>query len=212
MKMERVGSWFNNSLNTYSDPQIEYVFPLEVGVSNFDTWDNTNSSFGGTYNLQCIGSGTLILPNGTYEDALMVRVTLEELFEYDAYFWYSSENGAILLEYFIGDGFFTGTFALVLNELTSTVKTEEKAFIEKISYNNPVIDQLNLELFTNDVNGLQYKLIDLNGKCIATANVSNSIQNYYQIQLDMGYYSNGMYFLQLISDQQMQTIPLVKSN
>ena len=53
-KMERVGSWSNNNLKTYNDPQIEYVFPLQLGITNNDTWDNTGSTTGGTYDLTCM--------------------------------------------------------------------------------------------------------------------------------------------------------------
>src|SRR3990172_9848579 len=45
-KMERIGSWSGGVLKTYNDPQVEYVFPLTLGVSNFDTWDNDQSSSG----------------------------------------------------------------------------------------------------------------------------------------------------------------------
>ncbi|MGQ0826808.1 MAG: hypothetical protein ACT4ON_00280, partial [Bacteroidota bacterium] len=104
-KMERVGSYVSN-VNLYNDPQVEYVFPLTLGTVNNDTWDNTNSSSGGTYDLKCIGSGTLTTPGGTF-NALMVRVhAVESFLDFYVYFWYSSDNGAILLTYVVGDGFF----------------------------------------------------------------------------------------------------------
>lgn len=210
MRMQRVGSWFGGQLNTYTDPQIEYVFPMEYGASSFDTWDNTNSSFGGTYSLQCLGDGTLILPNGTYDNTLFVRVHVEEFIEYDAYFWYSADNGAILLEYFIGDGFFTSTFALVLDELTSTVGTHAPSFVDKLSYNNPVTDQLNLELWTAAAEPVQYKLLSLNGTCLQTGQLNTAGQEYAPLQLDMSGYHAGMYFLQLIAPEELRTISLVK--
>src|SRR5262245_11321076 len=42
--LDRVGS-YTASANTFNDPQREYVFPLSLGVSNLDTWDNSSSSF-----------------------------------------------------------------------------------------------------------------------------------------------------------------------
>ncbi|MCB0644779.1 MAG: T9SS type A sorting domain-containing protein, partial [Phaeodactylibacter sp.] len=201
MKMERVGSWFGGVINTYTDSQIEYVFPLELGASSYDTWDNTNSSFGGTYSLKCLGDGTLILPNGTYDNTLFVRVHVEEFIEYDAYFWYSADNGAILLEYFIGDGFFTSSFALVLDELTTTVSTDDRSFVEHLFYNNPVTDLLNVELSSRSTEPISYQLLDLNGRCLVADRFSNTGTNRLQLQLDMSAYHPGMYFLQLSSEQ-----------
>lgn len=103
--MEKVGSWAT-SINTYTDGQVELVFPLQLGTTNNDTWDNTNSSFGGTYNITCIGSGTLNLPMGTFSDALLVRVNVFEIFTVMQYQWYDATNGAVLLAYVPGDGLF----------------------------------------------------------------------------------------------------------
>ncbi len=44
-KMERVGSFAAQTLKTYDDPQIEYVFPLSYGSTSSDTWTNNISSF-----------------------------------------------------------------------------------------------------------------------------------------------------------------------
>lgn len=100
--MERVGSW-STQQNTYTDGQVELTFPLELGTSYTDTWDNTVSSLGGTYSLTCIGNGQLALPAGTHENVLLTRVVLHEVFDIVLYQWISATNGVQLLLYYPGD-------------------------------------------------------------------------------------------------------------
>jgi hypothetical protein len=97
----------SSTVVTYSDPQRELVFPLTVGTTNQDTWASNLSSKVGTYDIACIGSGTLILPSGTYSDVLMLRIIITELFfVVPIYSWISSTNGAQLLNYIDGGGQF----------------------------------------------------------------------------------------------------------
>ena len=101
-KQERVGSW-STQQSTYTDGQIELTFPLQMGTTYTDTWENTVSSFGGTFSLTCIGSGTLELPTATHENVLLTRIVLFELFDIVLYQWISATNGAQLLLYYPGD-------------------------------------------------------------------------------------------------------------
>ncbi len=101
--LEKVGSWATNQ-NTFTDGQVELTFPLQYGSTNSDTWDNTNSSFGGTYDIACIGSGELVLPSGTFEDVLLIRINAFEIFSIVMYQWLDATNGAQLLIYYPGDG------------------------------------------------------------------------------------------------------------
>jgi len=211
-EMRRVGSWTASGISTYNNPQTEYIFPLQLGAANNDTWDNSASSFGGFYNVECIGYGTLKLSNTTYEDALMVRVKFGEgPIELDIYFWYSSDNGMYLLEYVVGDGFFVGSFGVMLHELSTNISTEGLEFIETINYNNPVEDILNVQFYTKEITDIQYRLLDVNGRSLFVNELSGNSQNYHQLQLDMSQYSAGMYFLQFTSEGAIQTIKLIKS-
>ena len=101
-QQERVGSW-STQQSTYTDGQVELTFPLQLGTAYSDTWDNTISSFGGTFALTCIGSGTLVLPAGTHENVLLTRIIVYELFDIVMYQWISASNGAQLLMYYPGD-------------------------------------------------------------------------------------------------------------
>lgn len=196
-QLERIGS-YSGSVNTYTNSQEEYIFPLEVGVSNIDTWDNTLSSFGGgDYNLTCVGSGTLILPDDTYEDALMVRVYLSEgdFIEVTAYFWYSSENGAILLTYYDGDGFWIGDSGIFLTSLDVVSEVEEENDPAVVmQYNNPVNDVLHIRFQSYTFIPLTYSVVNITGEIVANGTYDASA-SYESLDIPAAEFSAGIYHL-----------------
>lgn len=209
-KMERVGSFSGGTLRTYNDPQIEYVFPFGYGTQYTDTWDNDVSSFGGTYSFKCIGTGTLNLPGASFP-ALMVRVHFTEgSIEFDIYFWYHADNGAILIQYVVGDGIWIPTSARFSTGLTlGTTKLEA---IANLTYNNPVTDQLTLSFQNTFGSSISYSLMDLNGRLIKEGAPQLS-DDKVVIQDDFSELQNGMYLL-TISDadngKALQSIRIIK--
>jgi hypothetical protein len=203
--MERVGSW-TGTLNTYTDPQVEYVFPLTLGTSHDDTWASTSSSFGGTYDLDCVGFGTLQLPGSTHTDVLMVRVLQSELTSFTVYFWYDSNNGLPLMLYTEGDGLFLPPYALYFTSLS--VGTGEPAALDA-QYNNPVGNDLYLSLRSESVSDLQYDLVDMKGCSVGRGEVVLS-PGMNRMVIDMAGYSDGIYCLSLFSGGKKQTIKVVK--
>lgn len=196
-QMERVGSYVG-SLNTFTNTQEEYIFPFELGTTNIDTWDNTASGFGGgDYNLSCIGYGTLILPDVAFNDALMVRVNLTEgdIIDIWDYIWYSSDNGAILLNYIDGDGFWVGDQAVYINNLNEFVGVEEIAFADEIKYNNPVTDQLQLS-FSEQVEAGEYFIINQLGQTISSGEINSGSLD---LHISTAELSNGIYSVVLTS-------------
>ncbi len=207
--MERVGSYVS-SVNTYSDPQVEYVFPMALGSSNYDSWASTASSSGGTYDMRAVGTGTLILPSGTY-NAIMVRINVEESFlAFDTYIWYSADNGVQLLTYIAGDGVFVASQALVFHSLT--VGIEENDFISEIKYVNPVTNMLSLNFKTSESHVIKYSIINALGQTIKTG-TAGSFQNDEQaISVDMSEENSGIYFINLSDSKgSSKTIKLIKS-
>jgi hypothetical protein len=209
-KMERVGSYVSN-LNTYSDPQIEYVFPLELGTVSNDTWDNTNSSSGGTYDFECIGTGTLIIPGGSY-DALMVRVHITESFlDYYAYFWYSADNGSVLLQYIVGDGVFITESANYLGSLT-VAGVADNEFINGLAYNNPVQTELNLSFQSKSSGNYRYTAINAVEQEIVRGNTHIDSGSRENLNIDFSGYPAGIYFLTIQSEKpgEVKTLKIVK--
>lgn len=209
-KMERIGSWSNGNLNAYSDPQVEYVFPLELGVFNNDIWASTASSFGGTYNLKCVGYGTLILPNSTYNNALMVWVEMEEAFLYlEAYFWYSADNGADLLQYIIGDGFIIPDQGTYLYAYTTTGLTENEVVYD-LTYNNPIDKEMKLNFQCKESSNLEYTVINGLGKIVHSGNMSVTPQQRNELNLDFRDQKAGLYYVIINSDNSNQKVKTIK--
>jgi len=212
-KLERVGS-YTSILKTYTDPQTEYVFPTAYGTVNNDTWNNTSSTTGGSYGLKCIGTGTLILPSGTY-NALMVRARLVEgPYAFDVYFWYSSDNGAMLLEYFVGDGFVAGSWAFYLHALTTTgISSYDNDLISDLRYNNPVENNLSLSLKSKNNEVYTYSVVNTIGQTFLTDEFAINAGNTETINLDLSNLPAGIYLLNLYtsnSGKACKSIKLIK--
>ncbi len=211
-KMERVGNYAGGLFKTYNDPQIEYVFPLTLGSSNEDTWDNDASSFGGNYNLYCIGYGTLKLPGKTYENALMVRADVDEtIIELTSYFWYSADNGVVLLQYVVGDGFFISTTARYIQDLVVSTGIANADFAEDVKYNNPVDDMLNLSFKRSTASIMEYSVINAIGEEVLSGNFAAASGDQQQLNLETASLNRGIYFLKVKAEGSSQTIKFVKN-
>lgn len=206
-KMERVGSYVFN-LNTYSDPQTEYIFPLSLGVSNEDTWESTNSSLGGTYDLECVGDGTLILPSGTY-NAIMVKAHITEfILDFYVYFWYSSDNGAILTEYVVGDGLFTADSAFYLGSLTLGVPKNN--FISNFNYNNPITNDFTLNFQSLNSDKYSYTVFNSIGQNVLQGNLNSNEGTMKSFKIDFSTLPSDLYYFTLKSEENRQNIKTIK--
>jgi hypothetical protein len=213
-KLERVGS-YTTFTKTYSDPQVEYVFPLQLNTANNDTWANSSSSTGGTYNLTCLATGTLKLPNATYNNVLFVKANaIESFINFDTYFWYDSDNGAILFQYINGDGFWVADQAMYLSSLTVgsgtiTSATSVSDYMQAMTYNNPVNTSLNLDFNLGYTFSGQYMLYNTNGELMA----NNTIVNQDHFTLPCENLKQGLYLLTFMDEKnpdQKRTIRFIK--
>ncbi len=98
--MELVGWWLLDSV-TYTNSRIKLTFPLQLGTTSDDTWQSYGMGFEGTYGFTCIGSGSLTLPVGTYDDVLLVRSTMYPSGSTANYEWIDASNGVTRLSYAI---------------------------------------------------------------------------------------------------------------
>ncbi|MFI5170739.1 MAG: T9SS type A sorting domain-containing protein [Chitinophagales bacterium] len=214
-KMMRVGSYTTaNGVNTFTDPQTEFVFPLELGAENLDTWDNTLSGFGGgIYNIWCIGYGTLILPDLTFTDVLMVRVRISEgdLYEVPVYFWYSSDNGAILCEYIDGDGFWIGTGGYYIYELEEAPVAINDDWVMDLKYNNPVSDIFHLSFATEISSTINYSIINALGEEVYTEVAQH--EQFHDLKINFNNFAAGLYTVIISSgalNEQVQRVKILK--
>ncbi len=193
--LDLVGFWSSGGgVVTYTDPQRDMVFPMSLGVTNSDTWANTLSSFGGTYTLEGVGYGSLTLPSGTFNNVVMVRAMQNEIFEIPIYTWYSTESGAMLLNYIVGDGFFYPLLAWTLTEVSIGVR--EHALISDLRYTNPVIDLLDISFTTEMSGGVDYIVCNAVGAQVGSGSITMN-EGSYRTQLSVGALNSGVYLLTL---------------
>jgi hypothetical protein len=209
--LERIGSYSGSSLKTFSDPQTELIFPLVYGSQNNDTWMNSGSSFGGTYDFKCIGTGTLILPSGSYS-ALLLRVLVHEAFiDLTVYYWYHANNGAFLLYYIVGDGLFVPTQGAFIQSLS--LGTDEIIALNNFSYNNPVRNLLTLNYFNNTESDIKYVMINNLGEVVYSQNSMISPNENIKFDIDTENLKSGIYFLSIKSNKTgkiLKTMKIIK--
>jgi hypothetical protein len=147
--LERLGSYNPmDGYTYYTNTQVEYLFPMSLGVNNSDPSTNVNAGTTSNtlYTFNCIGYGTLMAPGHTYNNVIMTRVELDlSIFNVVAYIWYDSDNGMPVFDYVPGDGFFISESAIYLNSVTTGIK--DKSFASGIQINNPVSTILKISLY-----------------------------------------------------------------
>ena len=199
----RVGGWVDQA-SIYSDPQIELIFPLSYGVSNLDTWDNNISSFGGTYQFTCIGSGALQLPGHTYSDVLMLRGKAHELFDTEFYSWYDATNGAMLLLYYPGDNFWVPTAAAYAT--STSVGVDELSSDLGLRIHTLVQDQLPVTYASS--RSLDWTMMDVGGHLLSAGNLPANTTSTTEF-LDVSGFAPGVYLLVLTSDRERKAARFV---
>jgi hypothetical protein len=201
--LARVGGW-TTVASTYSDPQVERTFPLAYGTSNSDTWDNDQSSFGGTYDFTCIGTGTLELPGHTYSDVLLVRGNLHELFNIYFYAWYDATSGATLVLYYPGDGVFVPTAAAYTTSVS--VGVQEVGADLGLRIHTLVHDRLPVTYTSAEP--LDWSIVDASGKRLANGRfpaTSDAVTEF----VDVAQLPAGLYIIDLLNERSRQTARFV---
>ncbi len=206
-QLERLGSKNSETgeSSVYSNPQTEYVFPLSYGITNEDTWNSTSSFLTGYANLECIGSGTLKLPNGVYENVLMVHIEIDNIFiVLDNYFWLS-ENGALLTAYYAISSIFSSNPEInamyaTNTDIISSGLESVKSIVNNIQYNNPVQHTLELKMETNGVSDrFGLSISNTHGATVLASEFSSFSSENSAVNLDLSSLNPGIYFLSINS-------------
>ncbi len=185
--MQRVGS-YSTWAYTFADPQVEYVFPMTLGTTNTDTWWGVSD--GGEYRLACIGTGTLILPGITVEDALLVRARITGTsYLLFAYLWYSSTNGSILMQYIPGP---ISPSRLYLSGTSAGIAEQERANLTVLG--NPVTEAFRF-VSDKDLGPLSYRVYTSFGGTVAEGTLLPYAGAVQSIATDQ--FAPGVYMVQL---------------
>lgn len=194
----RIGFW-RNQLGTYSDAQTEYVFPVQMGSMNSDTWANNTVSFPGTYDYEVVGTGTLHLPGATYTDVLLIRVVSTNLIDFVSYQWVSAQNGAYLMLYFEPSAFLDEGAQMItslqvgLNEVAGGIDLRVHA---------PSNGVLPISYTANEV--LSYRLYDVTGRQVKQGILPATTDPRTEM-LDVTMLRTGIHLIELTSSTSQNT-------
>lgn len=186
----RVG-YHVNSVHTYTDPQVELVFPVSLGTSHSDTWANTDVSFPGTIDHTCIATGSLALPGATYPDVLLLRIVLVNLFPIVVFQWIDATNGAILALYFK-----PGIFVSEATHFASNVTIGMEELADQLGLRLNTLVEQHLHVTYSSQEQLEWRVMDMAGRLLregvlpAHGTAATAI-------LDMGGLASGMHLMEL---------------
>ena len=164
----------------YTDGQDQMRFPFTYGDSYSDTFMGTIDLFGqafdreGTVDVTSDGYGTLITPEGSYDNSLRIRIVrnAEESTVGDVvtsttdtiYFWYEESTSFPIATYFrnYSDGEMTGQSFNYLDDGSVSVESPEK--INASVHPNPATDEVKIEGLSS--RNFTVEIIDLSGKVL----------------------------------------------
>ena len=196
---------------TYSNGEDGLRFPFTFGNTYTDQWAATFTSGidffrTGSTTVTADGYGTLITPNGTYNNVLRIHFVQNYndssefvIINYvnDEYFWYKDgiKEALANTSTFSVDGgtpsmfggYAAGSVGLENNELSSNL----------ILFPNPASETINLTLQNQDLSNANVKIISQLGQDVFVLEKVNSLTG-NNVQLDVANLRNGIYTLQIL--------------
>lgn len=195
--MVQVGEWSpNDAHEIFMDPDKRFIFPFSYGNSFNDAYSKTNYSDSttvssvqsGTRNVQFNGFGTLILPQGTFDNvALISELRTNSLGPNSTYFtWYDLDDGKRLMYYSTN---VSSVAAYTIDMPTTGIEDEEENHL--LLYPNPATNQVTIQIPSNE-EATALKLITMAGKEIYNINAMGS-----KITIDLTSFTPGIYIVKL---------------
>ncbi|HEX7414110.1 MAG TPA: T9SS type A sorting domain-containing protein [Bacteroidia bacterium] len=213
-----VSSGTTTTVMPYSNPEDFMHFPFTYTNSYTDTWATTFLSGGYTYyrkgadSTKADGYGTLILPNGTfnnvlrvhfvqnYYDSAYVGMSINITYRNDEYLWYLNGNHypiAMLsseVTNMMGN-ISTNQYGFYLKSAVAGIEQVSTNNLETTIYPNPTTGIINLKSSSfQNINSLE--IYNMLGTCIhkQVASPSNG-------EIDLSTQPNGIYFIHLQTEQ-----------
>ncbi len=213
--------WYASAANygIYDNSVVEFTFPFTAGDNNFSTYSGEFSPLGlgedsitiedGEIVISADAQGTLILPNGTFNNVLRIHLfeefrikaymeglpVMNSLIEDDYYYWFHDTILQPVLIY--GKTFLNSSEeAEVLRyqpiDLTTHIDETDIVFPKIDIYPNPSSGIVNISSFENIDN---IEIYDVLGKLIYN---SDDIVNNF-LKLDISDYPDGLYLIKIKS-------------
>lgn len=207
--LEKLGT-YSDTPNIYTNSQIDYLFPITLGSSNYDSISCTLNPMATYYSYECVGTGTLILPGGTY-NAIMLRIKSDERVNgLNIYKWISSDNGVTLFtsDAKAYDPYVGGFLSTYLHSLT--IGIDEISSFHEINYQNPIENNFLLNYNSKISSKYFFELHNALGQ-----NIYNTEQTAIgginsSLNIDFSTYASGVYFLNIRSEMSGRLIKSLK--
>lgn len=206
--------------SNYLDPFVEYFLPMNSSTNFIDTCDNRNSTIQPsiiTNETSFQGSGTLITPYGTYENALKFKSFRNQFYSFGSsiypipfmtvefYYWLHPEYKTIIFQIFVTDNNEPGGF----DYSNLTLMNVSPASIDELSLNstylspNPTSSNFKV-ISQNEYENFVYEIVDMNGKQVMSGKGMYGDEIYTEKLI------SGIYTIRLVTDTSLKTIKLVK--
>lgn len=209
----------------YDDPEEIFVFPMSYGTTNTD---NFHASFfsgidferSGTTISEADGYGTLILPTGTFEDVLRVKVSQDYtddaallpspiIYDFTLYYWLKDGITGPLFQYFelnVGGAFPSESSSAAFNTDLS-IGIKDNTTLNQISISpNPAIDIVKIDCGT-DVYNKQLIVYNQLGQIVLTDVITTVNQS---ASIDVSELVTGIYQLVIQDGNNRITAKFVK--
>jgi len=223
----------NNDIvdNYTSDPREVVTFPISYGDVVNETFSGTQVNSlasvtwnrGGTITIEADGYGTLILPTGTFNDVLRIKVTTIysdthptfPSIDYDdvVYLWYHVGSRGYLLSYgeFIVSNFGIPVPPVITVNYYGTIPVStadlDGQSLQLNAFPNPMQNEAQVQLSGMGGEAFQLEVTDLNGRLVESRQVNAAEQHIATLGQD---YPSGIYLVRAYSATQSRVVRLVK--
>lgn len=217
---QSTGAYGNGVLFAYSNPEDLLHYPFNMGNTYTDPWavnfvsGGMNFARTGTTTVTYDGYGTLILPNGTFSNAVRVHFyqSFQDVYTFasttntitytnDEYMWYLNGNHQTIAAVYTSEnstapgqlqqnGFY-------VNSIVSSVNEYDNVSSNIISYPNPASDEITFN-FINNTELKEIQVYSITGKLLLTEKV-NHIESQNGLNIKLNDFSNGIYLVKFIS-------------
>jgi hypothetical protein len=193
---------------TYTDPSKILFYPLTYNASETNTFEatffsGTNFTRAGTDEVTYDGYGTVITPNGTYNDVIRVVLHQEYTDVYqagtityvvDAYYWYLAgyPDPVVAISEITLDGQPAGSNGFYSTNTSLALLSEESKEFE--IYPNPATENINFKSLNNlEIN--EVTIVNSLGAIMITNSQKNMTIN--DTNINVGNLENGVYFVKI---------------
>ena len=217
----RMGADNGQTQIPYSDGQTQLTFPMTYGTSFVDSFAATYTSGftfyrSGTIDVEADGYGTLVTPQGTFQNVL--RVHYQEAYSDDAsvitynytsdiYAWYLEGTHYPIYSYteFYLDGNLAYKYNRFLDQTAISASGGTAFGQEWTIFPNPATDQASIQLEAKKAGMLNIEVLDLRGAVVRRMPATYVHGGLQRIPMDIEGMSAGMYLVRIELNGQSQS-------